>query len=303
MLWTIDANIPNCSMKTLTKEDIETMNLSTIKLSTTEIPKVLYPLLLQKIINPDPNFDSDYAQLKKQWESTTEGQWRHHFKLREFVACIEKWIQKPHLKTEYHKKLFFNLSMTMFTHYFGEFPPTSQFISMVKTIFQAFLTDDADENGFKFVDGSKLTFDQTEVFLFKYVRDAWTIISKDKYDPKKDFMCVRATLLNLSPSTFEVINDHGVDSFDFFKADCDSFYAKCRTQEDRLLMFVAMLLSGNLTQFKQTIIAIASVLGHEQLHLIPVNDTQCFCQMFCNIFRHIDTRLLLHNYEKIQMSL
>lgn len=75
--------------------------------------------MVTRFINP-PDFTEEYFKLKKQCELTSLDKWNFFLEMRVFVYSVEQYIEKSELKIKFHKQLFFNMALTLFTRYFGE---------------------------------------------------------------------------------------------------------------------------------------------------------------------------------------
>lgn len=296
---TIDEQLPDIATHDFNEMDAKQDELENLNLIELNYHEDLFLNIYRNFIKVNKELNEDYPKLKEQWKSMTKNQWNHYYKFRVFVSSIEEWLDESFLPTDLHKELFFNISLTLFTHYYGELKFTPRFKGFLEIIYYVFLTDKTEDDMFVFKDGTKLTFENSELYLFGYVCSIWNLVVKDTTTPNQDFMSIRRILLDTSSSTFQILEEHKINSFEFFKDDYDVFFFLNRSIDDKILLFTAFLLSNNFPLFRQTIICISLVLLHNHLQLVPLNETKFFQQMFCSEFHHLNVKLLLHNYYKL----
>lgn len=290
--------LPTDKLMTLTPDMIDSLQLPLLPLYSYHIPRTTYPHLIKQFVNP-ADITEEYQKLKEQWQSTSQNQWKHFLQLREFVHSIELYIEHSNLPTENHKRLFFNVSVSLFTRYFSHlsFGPSLMFI--VDILIFCFLSSQIEGDKFITTLGEKLDLNSAELFIFSYLADIWESMRKTSLTIDKESDKIRKELSSISPSTLAMLDDRKLVYLDFAVQDADVFFSKAKNQEDALLLFTAALQTGDISVFRRNIICIALVLLQEKLQLIPFDQPNQFVDTYRYNSILINARLLVLNNTKL----
>lgn len=290
----IESFLPSLKLNTLTKEESQTIDLSTIPLSTLQIPEDVFPILVTRLINP-PDIAEEYSRLKKQWELTSLEQWNLFLKMRVFVNAVEQYIEKSELSTKYHKQLFFNMALTLFTRYFAKLSSSPELLFCIKILIECFLTEYADTKGFLTTSNEMISFEKAELLIFSHLCEFWEKLLSDSVTLKEESTNVRNTLSRISPSTLAMLDDRKLELLDFSMTDADLFFTRGRNVNDSLLLFVSALSTGSISLFRKNMICASLVLLQEKLQLIPFTDMKSFHETYQVELRFMNPRLLVLN--------
>lgn len=298
----VESLLPSLKLNTLTKEEAQTIDFSKISLSTLQIPENVFPILVTRLINP-PDITEEYSNLKKQWELTSKDQWNQFLKMRVFVNSVEQYIEKSELTTEFHKQLFFNMALTLFTRYFSKLNCSPELLFSINIIIQCFLTEYADSNGFLTTSNETICFEKAELLIFSHLCQFWEKLSSNSLSVNAESASVRNTLSKISPSTLAMLDDRKLTLLDFVMADANLFFTNGRNLNDSLLLFVSALSTENISIFRKNMICASLILLQEKLQLIPFNDLKSFAETYQVELRFINTRLLILNNSMLCKSL
>lgn len=298
----VESFLPSLKLNTLTKEEAQTIDLSTVSLSTLQIPEDVFPILFTRLINP-PDIADEYSNLKKQWELTSKDQWYRFSQMRVFVNSVEQYIEKSELTTEFHKQLFFNMALTLFTRYFAKLNCSPELLFCISIIIRCFLTEYADTNGFLTTSNETISFEKAEILIFSHLCEFWEKLSIDSFSVNKESVNVREMLSKISPSTLLMLDDRKLTLLDFAMADADLFFTRGRNLNDSLLLFVSALSTKDVLLFRRNMICVSLILLQEKLQLIPFSDLKSFADTYQVELRFINPRLLILNHFLLCKSL
>lgn len=298
----IESILPSPKLNTLTIEEAQNIDLANIPLSTLEIPDNVFPILVARLINP-PDIAEEYKKLKEQWELTSSDEWNLFLKMRVFVHSVEQYIEKSQLSTEYHKKLFFNMALTLFTRYFSKLNCDPELLFVINILFQCFLTGYADSNGFLTTTNETISFEKAEILIFSHLCQFWENLRTSSDSVKKESFNVRQTLSKISPSTLAMLDDRNLNLLDFVMTDANLFFTRGRNVNESLLLFISALSTGNISLFRRNVICASLILLQEKLQLIPFNNMKSFTETYQVELRFINPRLLILNNSILCKSL
>ncbi|OHT13721.1 hypothetical protein TRFO_16041 [Tritrichomonas foetus] len=299
---TIEQILPSCQLARFTVEDASNAKIETLLFSSLSIPIEAYPTLFSRILNIN-NLDekiSDLMKLKKQWELTSYAEWDHHSALRAFVHDVEEWIDENCQMSELHCRLLFNLSITLFTDFFGNLQFSEQLMYLISVMMSAFISDNSKDGCFIANDGTGLTFEEAENNIYWNLKAALLKISKNKMSSLQESLSIRTALSAISSSTLEMLNDHGFTSLDFTFIEAEVFFGYNKKRSEKLLLLVSALASNDINGFRKNGIIASLILLQETLQIIKDNDS--FIHKFSIEIRKLDSRLLLYNIERLFAS-
>ena len=299
---TIEQILPTSQFARFTVDDAETAKLDSLLYSSLSVPIEAYPKILSRLLNVDKIEEklSDMMKIKKQWELTTHAEWDHHCELRIFVHDVEEWIDNNCPLSQLHRKLIFNLAISLFTNLFGNLKYSPQLMFFIKLMISAFISDNSNESSFIANNGEGLTFEEAENMIYWHLKSLWMILSKSKISSLQESLLIRTDLSAISSSTLEMLNDRNLASLEFAFNDADVFFSFGKKRSEMLMMLVSAISSHNITGFRKNGIIASFVLLQEKLQ--SIGDVNSFINAYSIEIRKLDSRLLLYNIERLFAS-
>lgn len=300
----ISALSPSSQLTPFSKTDAQNADLSSVSFSSITIASDAVPVIFERLLKPKiPN--EDYTNLKLQWKLTSPAQWDHDYKLRSFVHSLDKYLKNSSQFTyEEYKVLLFNVALGLYTQYFGSLKYSSQLMLLIEMLIRGLLASKLENGMFKLKkDNQMKSPEETENIIFAHLIPLWDLVLESKKCAvPQETMKIKTMLQTISPSTNSMLDDRKIKQLDFVMKDADLFFTQGRKIEEYLLLIFSSIANGDISLFRQNIIAISLVLLQDKLQVIPYDQKTKFEESYSTGLREIDVRTLLYNYERLNSN-
>lgn len=289
---------PSVQLQEVTPQIAETMNLAEESLAMMDIEQSAFAVIMDRILGCAECID-EYKMLKKQWQLTSRDQWNRDVKLRAFVKVVEDGLMEAQM-AEPARVMCFNVCMAMGKHYCGKMKSNEQVFCIAENVVNAFVTS---TNSVRLKGGRELVGEAAESAIFASTRRFVDFADKGS-DPVSLWGSIHAFLEYESPEALEIMNELGINSFDFGWRESLTFFTKGRSRTESLLLILSAALAESIDAFNIAMVSSILVLLKDRLKMTLRNGRNVYDGSrlengFSSHLREIPTRLLILNCTRL----
>jgi hypothetical protein len=284
--------LPSSSPPPLDLYAAQTLDLSAFDWGSRPLSPDAWPVVWRRLLNVG-DLAAEYGQVKRQWEVLTLGQWEHWEDFRVFVKSVDDVLAG----SDFPKRLFFDVLVTVFTDVFGKVASKEALLFVGQAMFLVFVGREKNGN-FEFVDGRVLSPIDAGSFLFGCIREAMAALFKEV--PRKRVLDgVRGALAAVSPSTLAMVEDRGPDALAELVDRTPALFMAGRRPDEAVVLMAHAVARRDLAAFRTDLLCVVLAMLHGRLQQVPRRAPERFMQTFESESGRLDAQLLVLNLGRV----
>jgi hypothetical protein len=286
--------LPSVLAPVVGPEAAQALDLAEIDWGSQPIAPGAWPVIWGRFLSRVGGLAADYAQVKKQWEALTLGQWENWQRFRFFVRDMDDLLAA----TDFPKRLFFDVLATAFTEVFGAVRSPEALLFVGQAMFLVFVRQESDRE-FEFTDGRVLPELEAASFLFGSIREVMAALFKEI--PKRKMLDdVRKRLAEISPSTLAMVENRGPSALEELVDHTQLMLMEGRRPYEALVLMAQVVARGDIAAFRRDLLCVVLALLHERLQKVPPEPPGPFMSTFESETWQLDPRLLALNIARLE---